>query len=114
MPRAATAKKPAAPKTTAAKIPTTATLPPVDEMLQALVDEVGREKAIEFYERLPEAIAHHIQRIAESPTPEEVGRINASFTKWYPVIRPALNAAIARVNESRLVLIQGGADDEES
>ncbi len=80
--------------------------------LEKLLDEVGAEKAIEFYERLPEAIARHIERIATAPTPQETARINAAFTKWYPQIRPALNAAIARVNESRLVLLHGGADSE--
>ena len=94
----------------AAKKP--AAKPITPDPLDRLLDEVGAEKAIEFYERLPEAIARHIHRIATEPTPAEVARLNASFTKWYPSVRPMVNAAIARVNESRLILLEGGVDSE--
>ncbi len=94
----------------ATKKPTQATPKPCLDALENLLSEVGQEQAIEFYERLPGVILTHIERIATAPTPDEVRRINAAFTKWYPSIRPRLVQAINRVNEAQLAL-QGGGDE---
>ncbi len=50
-------------------------------LVQLLLNQVGSELAMSFYEQLPAVVLAEIQRLSTNPTPEEQQRIKDSWTK---------------------------------
>ncbi|MBD1879792.1 hypothetical protein [Coleofasciculus sp. FACHB-T130] len=50
-------------------------------LVQLLLNQVGSELAMSFYEQLPAIVLAEIQRLSTNPTPEEQQRIRDSWTK---------------------------------
>ena len=50
-------------------------------LVQLLLNQVGSELAMSFYEQLPAVVLAEIQRLSTNPTPEEQQRIRDSWTK---------------------------------
>ncbi|MDX2099671.1 MAG: hypothetical protein SFW36_17980 [Leptolyngbyaceae cyanobacterium bins.59] len=69
--------------------------------LDVLLDQTASNLALEFYLQLPQAILEQVRRIAEAPTIEEAARIQASFSRLYPRIRPVILAAIDRLESAK-------------